>query len=155
MSTANFRTQANWPLYCFDDSEMDWVEAQDYFDDLQEVLDNLNSGLTFFNVKLASGYYCGVQFLFELAHYADEAGFTDDGAEYADNESCRYYLDMCLSQAKRKFESERRKVLKKIAEIALAYGFDEYVVVARFSNGETWYDKASNNRARLKSAAIA
>lgn len=29
--------------------------------------------------------------------------------------------------------------------------FQEYVCTARFSNGEAWYDLASNSRARLKS----
>ena len=32
-----------------------------------------------------------------------------------------------------------------------AYGFQEYVCTARFSNGEAWYQLASNPRARLKS----
>lgn len=154
MSTANFRTQRNFPLYCYDDTDMEWWEAQDYFSGVQNDLDETNSDLIFFHIGLESGYYCGVQFIVNMNDYADEAGFTVDGAEYADNESCRYYLDMCLSEAKRKFETERRKVIRLMESLAEAWGFEEYVCVAHFSNGEAWYEKASNRRARLKAAAI-
>lgn len=155
MSTPNFRTQSAFPLYCFDDSDMEWWEAEDYFSMVRDDLDELNSELSFFRITLESGYYCGVQFYVELTDAADNAGFTERGAEYADNQSCRWYLDMCLSQAKRKFESEQRKVCKLMRRAADAWGFDEYVCVAVFSNGEALYDRADNPRARLKAAAIA
>lgn len=155
MSAANFRTQSGFPLYCFDDTGMEWWEAQEYFDDMNSALEDVNNDLEFFQIELASGYYCGVQFIVNISRYADEAGFTEDGAEYADNESCRYYLDMCLSEAKRKFEAERRKVLRLMKKTAEAWGFREYVCVAHFSNGEALYDLASNRRATLKAAAMA
>lgn len=156
MSTANFRTQSNFPLYCYDDSDMEYWEAEDFFSAIKEELDALNSDLTFYQITLRSGYYCGVQFYVEMTSWADEAGFDEDGAtRWADNESCRYYLDMYLSEAKRKFETETRKVNRLMAKMADAWGFEEYVCVARFSNGEAMYAKASNKRARLKAAAIA
>lgn len=55
------------------------------------------------------------------------------------------------SVAYRKYASEVRKINRKLAEFAKAYGFQEYVCTARFSNGEAWYQLASNPRARLKS----
>lgn len=62
-----------------------------------------------------------------------------------------YYFDCCRSVAYRKYASEVRKINRKLAEFAKAYGFQEYVCTARFSNGEAWYQLASNPRARLKS----
>lgn len=155
MSTPNFRTQDNFPLYCFDDSGMEWWEAQDYFGALKNEMEALNSGLTFFRITLKSGYYVGVQFYVEMTDDADNAGFTPDGDRYADNDSCRWYLDMCYSEARRKFGSEARKVQKLMAKLADAWFFERYVCTAIFSNGEAIYDKADNPRAVLKAAAIA
>ena len=156
MSTANFK-QNSFPLYCLDDSEMEWWEAQDIYDDLDKyALPRLNNELCFFEISAESGYYCGLQLWVEHTRYAENAGFYD-GGDYDDvtNDDCRYYLDMCRSEAIRKYEAERRKVLRMLEKLADEYGFEEYVCVARFSNGEAWYDKASNKRALLKAAAIA
>ena len=63
-----------------------------------------------------------------------------------------YRLLLCETvQQYRKYASEVRKINRKLAEFAKAYGFQEYVCTARFSNGEAWYQLASNPRARLKS----
>lgn len=152
MSTPNFRTQENFPLYLYDDSGMEWWQAQDFFSEVRLDMEDLNSELSFFRLTVKSGYYFGVQFYVEISDEADNAGFTEGGAEYADNESCRWYLDMCLSQAKRKFEAEQRKVCKLMKNLADAWGFEEYLCTAIFSNGEAIYEPASNPRARLKAA---
>lgn len=152
MSCPNFQTQRNFPLYCYDDTEMEWWEAQDFFGLVQSDLDEMNSDLRFFKITLNSGYYCGVQLFVQMQHYAFMAGFDEDGPEDADNEDCRYYLDMCRSEAVRKYWAEQRKVLKLMEKIGAAWGFEEYVCTAIFSNGEAIYDKASNPRARLKAA---
>lgn len=152
MSTPNFRTQENFPLYLYDDSGMEWWQAQDFFSEVRVDMEDLNSELSFFRLTVRSGYYFGVQFYVEISDDADNAGFTEYGAEYADNDSCRWYLDMCLSQAKRKFEAEQRKVCKLMKKLADAWGFEEYLCVAIFSNGEAIYEPASNPRARLKAA---
>lgn len=69
----------------------------------------------------------------------------------ADATECDFCFDCCRSVAYRKYVSEVRKINRKLAEFAKAYGFQEYVCTARFSNGEAWYQLASNPRARLKS----
>lgn len=155
MSTANFRTQKNFPLYCYDDSELDYWESQWLYQDVKNDLDSANDDFAFFKIKIESGYYCGLQFYVTLTDCADNAGFTEDGAEYADNESCRYWFDMYLSQAKRKFEAETRKVNKILSRLASDWDFEEYYCVGRFSNGEAIYTKASAPRAGLYQAANA
>ena len=117
------------------------------YDERQEIEDKLldfNRGLLFHEVKLQSGYYSGVQFYVEINH-----DLTED-QDYS-NDDCHYYFDCCRSVAYRKYASEVRKINRKLAEFAKAYGFQEYVCTARFSNGEAWYQLASNPRARLKS----
>ena len=42
-----------------------------------------------------------------------------------------------------------------LEKMANAWGFEQYVCTAIFSNGEAIYEKASNKRALLKAAAIA
>ena len=153
MSTPNFWTQRNFPLYCFDNSEMEWIEAHEFFSGINEELNELNDGLRFFRVVLHDGYYCGVQLYVEMQSYAEQAGFTEDDGEDATNEDCRYYLDMCRSEAIRKYEAEQRKVRKLMQKIADAWGFEQYYCVCIFSNGEAVYEKASP-RTRLKSAAL-
>lgn len=156
MSTPNFRTQSNFPLYLFDDSDMTAWEAQDYFSGVAEDLDEINDGLRFFSVSVEGGYYGGAQLYVGMTETADNAGFTEDGAEYADNESCRYYLDMYRSQAIRKFEAEQRKVNKLLAHVAQTWGFERYFCRAIFSNGEAIYCKADDTpRARILEAVSA
>ena len=118
----------------------EWT-AQDFYDELGRVLDAENVNLLFHKITIRSGYYDGLQLYVELSSDADQAGFTDDGPEYVDNESARYYFDMYRSQAVRRFESEQRKVNRILARIGRAYGMDKLGVYARFSNGETWYTK--------------
>lgn len=157
MATSNFWTQDNFPLMAIDDSDMDWIEANEFYAGLKEQLDEANDGLMFFRITVKSGYYCGSQFYVEMTEDADNAGFTENGAEYADNESTRDHLDMCLSQAKRKYAAEQRKVCKLIRKIGAEWGFEEYIVTARFFNGETWYTKAeqATQRERIKAALLA
>ena len=62
---------------------------------------------------------------------------------------------MCYSEFKRKYISEvkfiNKKLLPKLAEF---YGFERYVCVCIFSNGEAVYEKADNSiRQALKEVA--
>ena len=143
MSTPNFYTQSSFPLYVYDDSKMEWYEAQDYFNDMEQDLNEANENFKFFHITLRSGYYSGVQLYVELTEEADNAGFTEQGAYYADNDSCRYWLDMCLSEAKRKFGTEMRKVNKEMKKLADAWEFEQYLCIGIFSNGEAVYRKAT------------
>jgi len=104
-------------------------------------LEKENAGLLFHEISIESGYYDGLQLYVTLTHAADNAGFTENGPEYADNECTRYYLDLCRSAAIRKYEAEQRKVNRILAKIGRAYGMDHLAVYARFSNGETIYTR--------------
>lgn len=116
----------------------------------------LTTGLTFFRLTVRGGYYGGLQFYVDLTQCADNAGFTQDGAEYADNESTKYYLDMYLSVAKRKFQAEQRKVCRLLETISRKYGFERYFCCGIFSNGEAIYEKAQNTtRSRIREAVSA
>lgn len=124
------------------DPEFDELEEMFFYEDILRELEEINAGLLFHEISIESGYYEGLQLYVTLSHAADHAGFTDAGPEYADNESTRYYLDLCRSAAIRKYEAEQRKVNRILAKIGRAYGMDKLAIYARFSNGETWYTKA-------------
>ncbi len=123
-------------------AEFDELEEMFFYEDILRDLEEENAGLLFHEITIESGYYEGLQLYVTLTHAADHAGFTENGPEYADNESTRYYLDLCRSAAIRKYEAEQRKVNRILAKIGRAYGMDKLAIYARFSNGETWYTKA-------------
>ena len=122
-------------------AEFDEIGEQEFYNDVLQELEEINRGLLFHEISIISGYYAGLQLYVELNHAADNAGFTDAGPEYLDNESARYYFDLCRSAAIRKYEAEQRKVNRILAKIGRAYGMDKLAIYARFSNGETWYTK--------------
>ena len=122
--------------------EFDDLAEMFFYEDILRDLEEENAGLLFHEITVESGYYEGLQLYVSLTHAADNAGFTDAGPEYVDNESTRYYLDLCRSAAIRKYEAEQRKINKILAKIGRAYGMDKLAIYARFSNGETWYTKA-------------
>ena len=106
-------------------------------------MNRIHEKLIFHKITIRPGYYDGLQLYVNLTNYADQAGFTEDGPEYVDNENTRYYLDMYRSQAIRKYTAEQRKVEKALERIGRAHGMEKLAIYARFSNGETWYTKIS------------
>jgi hypothetical protein len=124
------------------EQEYDELAEMFFYEDILRELEDINRGLLFHEISIKSGYYEGQQLYVTLTNAADHAGFTENGPEYADNESTRDYLDLCLSAAIRKYEAEQRKVNRILAKIGRAYGMDKLAIYARFSNGETWYTKA-------------
>ena len=125
----------------------DQFTADEEWREITDLLDDFNRDLLFHKVELRSGYYYGIQFYVETEHDLTDYDY--------DNDECHYYFDCCRSVAYRKYAAEVRKINRKLAALGKQFGFLEYVCVARFSNGEAWYDLASNSRARLKAAAIA
>ena len=121
--------------------EFDEIEEMTFYENVLEGLEEINRGLLFHEITIKSGYYVGLQLYVEINRVADNAGFTENGPEYADNESTRYYLDLCRSAAIRKYEAEQRKVNRILEKIGRAYGMDKLAIYTRFSNGETWYTK--------------
>lgn len=124
------------------ETEFDEIAETCFYEDVLRELEEINRGLLFHEISIISGYYVGLQLYVELNQAADNAGFTDAGPEYLDNESARYYFDLCRSAAIRKYEAEQRKINRILAKIGGAYGMDKLAIYARFSNGETWYTKA-------------
>lgn len=123
--------------------DFDEYSADEYKYDLLTTIAAENENLRFHKITIRGGYYDGLQLYVHLTNYADQAGFTEDGPEYVDNESARYYLDMYRSQAIRKYQAEQNKVRRILEKIGRAHGMYKLGVYARFSNGETWYTKIS------------
>ncbi len=130
-----------------DDSYFDEIACAEDYREIGKDLEEINKSLLFHKIEVRDGYYYGTQFYVEAEHDLDEY-------EY-DNDDCHYYFDCCRSVAYRKYSAEKRKVIRLLNKLAGHWGFQEYVCVGRFSNGEAFYELASNPRARLKAAAIA
>lgn len=152
MSTPNFWTQADFPLFAHDlttkdeagnDCNMDWLETEDFCECIHADLDEINDNLLFHKIILKSGYYVGVQFYVEINH--DPSGY--------DNDDCQYEFGWCRSVTLRRYAGEQTKINRALKKLARGYGFMELVCIGVFSNGEAIYERASNPRARLKAAA--
>ena len=171
MSTANFYTMKDFPLFVMDNAMSKvcpecgawWDEDadccaecgyegepeerldpdEDYYiaQCLSEEAERFSDDLTFFKVSIRSGYYAGMQF------YVDE---PEDRPEDLNNEDCRYNWDLCRSVAIRKREREQRKVIRWMEKTAKEWNMEQLVCVGRFSNGECLYQRADDRRARLK-----
>ena len=145
MSTANFKSMDNFPLYVFDfDSEDEEdFEISEYWEDwnyvegrmIEKEIDEYNDMLKFHRISLKSGYYTGVQF------YVEDLENMDKYPEEYTNGECQYLFGMCRSKTFRAYHSEQNKIRKWLKKIAKKYGFFELFVVGRFSNGETIYQK--------------
>lgn len=153
MSTPNFVTMENFPLYvcCLDvsaeQSELDEYDmtAEEYaqmtYDDEYENLTYLiekytkETPLQFHKIEVKDGYYGGMQL------YVD-----DDNDGYGvptdhDNESCRIIWDMCRSKAIRAYKSEINKVKRILKKIKNDLNLTELECLGVFSNGEAVYSK--------------
>lgn len=114
------------------ESRYDEWEAFDYSIELENACTAASDRLRFFKIEPKSGYYSGMQLYVEELH---------DPNEY-DNSDTQYYFDMCRSKAIRAYEAEKRKVARELKRIGEEHGMQRLAVVARFSNGEVWYQVA-------------
>ena len=145
MSTANFTTMDNFDLWVYEPSFCgDLPENPDEWDyDIAYKAFEANFESTpkpktdFFDISLKSGYYNGVQI------YVDYKPDLCD-PEYMTNDDTQYFLDLPLSVAKRKHEAEIRRIQKWLARLG-RIGAVKLIAVARFSNGEQWYERAKAN----------
>lgn len=167
MSTANFiNNQLGFPLYCREDfyskvcpecgcwnmesaetceecgenlenvePRYDELDNEIYFNEVQDDLRELSASLDFFTVTAKSGYYSGTQFDVD---WNERIGDPEE----LDNDDAHYYFDCCRSVMLRRYERERRKLGKKLRELAEFHGFEEYACICVFSNGEAVYRKA-------------
>lgn len=167
MATANFYTQDNFPLYAstyFDPYEVtDEETGEKYYEDgdifalreLEQRIDEFNDTLKYYALTLKDGHYSGVQaFLKVKEHYHEEMILTDDytaeewhKARIEKNKyPYSYYswdFELSYSAQKRAEQREHAKIIKFCKTFLKNYGFDEYGISARFSNGETWYSKVA------------
>lgn len=120
----------------YDDVQEEWL-----CDEVKSRMDEINKELTFFQVGLESGYYVGVQF---DVNFKMRWGCELDPEEL-DNEDAHYYFDCCRSEMLRRYQRERRKLGKKLKELADYHGFEEIVCVGRFSNGEAVYERVERS----------
>ena len=176
MATGNFRTQDNFPLFAskhFDGFyETDEETGEEIFFDgdpleikfCEKRIDQLNDSLNFYKLSLESGYYNGVQCVLEekdgaeLSDYYTPEEWRERRKEKNAYPYYYYYNDYAFSYSQQKREEQReiRKIINFCRTILKdEFEFDEYVVTARFSNGETWYGLASEQRAKMKAAAVA
>ena len=125
----------------------DWVQEEWLCDEVRAAMNDLNKELDFFVVNLLSGYYVGVQF---DVNFKMKWGCELDPEEL-DNEDAHLFFDCCRSVMLRKYERERRKLGKKLAQLAEDFGFEEIVCIGHFSNGEAVYERAGT----IKAAACA
>lgn len=143
MSTPNFHTMQNFDLFVkvYEPMDEEYNESEAYFfyedtyegyDGFKEIMENLNENLTFHKIIFKSGYYDGVQI------YVEEM----ENPHELDNEDCRYYYDMCRSQAVRKYDAEIRKINKWMDKTAVEYGWRKLHCLGIFSNGEAIYQYA-------------
>lgn len=142
MSTANFHNQKNFNLYIKvyePEDEYNELEAEIFYDDIvngydgfKEVMEKFNDDLIFHSMEFESGYYSGVQL------YVEEL----ENPHELNNDDCRYYYDMCRSQAVRKYEAEIRKINRWMEKTATKYGWRKLHCLGIFSNGEAIYQYA-------------
>lgn len=129
MATGNFVTSEHFPIVAMTNEE--WESTGYDYDDSVMILDSINNQLLFFEAKFKSGYYEGVQLIFDELYNPEEM----------DNEETRYQFDLCRSVAIRKYHAEINKINRMIDKLCKETEWCKYGVSARFSNGETWYSK--------------
>lgn len=172
MSTPNFRDmEYNMPMVCgglksfdemakayeketgdeYSEGLYEW-DLQDEIETAEQLAEEFSNSLTFHDITIESGHYCGFQFWVEekYSKYFD----LDKSSEYCiDNEDAHYYFDMFRSQALRAADAEKRKIAKWLEKLQ-ENGFEILVCTAKFSNGEAIYSRTTP-RTKLIAAAIA
>lgn len=152
MATANFYTQKDfrlmagefcYPVYPIDENgeentSSDPVDYETDFygiDEAQAKIDEINKGLRFYKLRLQDGHYSGVQIVVDDDNAPDDY-YLEKWFDFADYGVNRYVL-------RRMVQAEKRRINENLLPLFKEYGFDEYAISARFSNGETWYNKVA------------
>lgn len=113
-----------------DDIELAWDLFKEDMDEWSG-LDYLNDTLLWYNVRLKSGYYDGVQFYIDT-EWLDIDGWDDD--------ECYMYFDRNKEETKQMIEEEKKRIndfLDKMVE----YGWERIRCVGVFNNGEAVYER--------------
>lgn len=160
MSTPNFRTMKDFPLWVVEDEEVCkyslgtedeygnpyteyscddinlawdifWGEMGDvYIDSIQNEINKLNDTLKWYKVELKSGYYNGVQIYVDTKWY-DISNWDD--------EDCDVEFDLNKADTIKMIDCEKNNINEWFKEIPKQYGFEELICLGVFSNGEAIY----------------
>ena len=114
-----------------DDIELAWELFNEDMNEWSE-MDDLNDTLLWYNVKLKSGYYDGVQF------YIDTEWLPIDGW---DDDECYMYFDRDKEETKKMIEEEKERINKFLEEMVTLFGFERIRCVGVFNNGEAVYER--------------
>ena len=115
-------------------AEIDDMECVQTNEELQE----FNSGLKHFELKLESGYYQGVQYdIEETDSYNDYESIQDITDEDAD-----YYYGLSAKEVKAEFENDLAKIREFLHEQVNSPYVIELDCMGIFSNGEAIYKEA-------------
>ena len=126
MATANFRSMKEFDLYVLEDKylyltneetgELDYEAIDEaLLDEIKFDIEKLNKSFNFYEIQLLDGYYSGVQL---------------------------YVKEIYEPAIARELEEEKELMKATLEKLANNMGFTKIKVVARFSNGEVWYEKA-------------
>lgn len=170
MSTANFHQPGPFPLFAISDEpfivglcpacghvsnyygetcdacgsdaervepEFDTLIHEEWAADVRAELETLEDGLEFHRVELKPGYFAGTQI------YVNER-YGLDGINEWDDEECTYVFGMARDELMAAYHDEEARITEWMRDTLPAFGFREYVVFARFGNGETWYELADD-----------
>lgn len=144
MGTCNYCTSNGFDLYIYDedlDDTLDKDEAIDTYnfymrcayEEACELVNKINSLLTFYKLEIRDGYYTGIQIVIDDLH-----PYIED----YDNNDCHYEFDMCRSVALRKKEAERKRINKKfLPRFKNELCWEQIRIVGVFSNGEAIYER--------------
>lgn len=164
MSTANFHTMDNFPLYV-----RDFYAILGYCSSCRLIQDPSNNGCEICGDAIEVGERYDVFEAEDTVRDLDKAmdKFNDDlmfhklsvkpgyysGVQFSvdelyddinnlSNSDCRYEFDLCRSATLRKYDSECRKIERYLASLADEYSFELIHCLGYFSNGEALYRKA-------------
>ena len=109
-----------------------------------------------FFVGIGGGYYDGMQIFtddnlyFDPEEIANDEGLLDD-FEYAEDQAD---YDRVVKEVEERITKEwETKINEYLNKLCSEYGWMKIGVTARFSNGETWYNRIDNSRKSIKSMA--
>lgn len=117
----------------------DELDNESYYNEVSDAMKEVNEDLEFFHVSVTSGYYAGTQFDVDWKNIRGWGVYGDP--EELDNEDAHFCFDCCRSEMLRRYQRERRKLGKKLKELAEYHGFEEIRCVGVFSNGEAVYER--------------
>lgn len=156
MGACNFRTMDDFDLWVIDDEKVcEWYLGEEFIEesdielawnlfkedfDMNAGLDELNSSLEWYKVKLKSGYYKGAQIYIDTKWSGiDEiATWLPSKPLIWDDEECELQFGLTREETKKMIEDEKKKINTFLENLDM-YGFYKIKCLGVFSNGEAVY----------------